>query len=49
MVRMYHSRHLGDSTIRCGEEEYKVDSFVMRIHSDVLARACEEGFKVSHL
>jgi len=38
----------GDFTIRCGENEHKTDSVVMRLHSDVLAKACEGGFKVSH-
>ena len=42
---MYDKRGSGDFTIRCSGVEHKVDDFVLRFRSDVLARACDGGFK----
>lgn len=38
---MYKDRDHGYFTIRCDGKEYKVDSFVLRLHFEVLTRACQ--------
>ncbi|THZ17214.1 hypothetical protein D6C91_06014, partial [Aureobasidium pullulans] len=39
--RMWNDRHNADFEIRCGTEKFKVHKAVLRAHSDVLAKACD--------
>jgi len=44
---MWNDRHNADFEIHCGTEKLKVHKAVLRAHSDVLAKACDNySFKV---
>ena len=46
---MWNDRRNADFEIRCGTEKFKVHKAVLRAHSDVLAKACDNySFQVRH-